>query len=101
MQPETPAHLWDALEAAKRASDAKAGLSQADYLADWLRKAAVERQLEIIGEALNRIRQTDETVSGRIPDLHAIIATPNVIVHRTTTSIMSVSGRCSSRICRC
>ena len=52
-----------------------------DYLADWIRQSAVERQLEIVGEALVRIRRDDSETSARIPDIHAIIATRNVIIH--------------------
>lgn len=82
MLPDTPAHLWDALDAAKRAGEAVAGLELTDYLADWIRQSAVERKLEIVGEALNRIRRGDPGVADRIPELKAIIATRNVIVHR-------------------
>lgn len=82
MRPETPARLWDALEAAKKTQAIVEGLDIADYLADWIREAAVERQLEIVGEALARIRRDDATTADRIPDIHAIIATRNVIVHR-------------------
>lgn len=82
MRPETPAHLWDACEAAKKTRAAIDGLNLDEYLADWIRQSAVERQLEIVGEALGRIRRDDPATAARIPDIHAIIATRNVIVHR-------------------
>jgi len=82
MRPESPAHLWDALEAAKRTRAIVDGLNLDDYLADWIRQSAVERQLEIVGEALGRIRRDDSATAGRVPDIHAIIATRNVIIHR-------------------
>lgn len=82
MQPETPAHLWDALEAANRVGAAVAGLTLQGYLDDWIRQSAVERQLEIVGEALGRIRRKDPRTAERIPEINAIIATRNVIVHR-------------------
>lgn len=82
MRPETPAHLWDALDAAKKTRAIVDGLNLDDYLADWIRQSAVERQLEIVGEALGRIRRDDSATAGRVPDIHAIIATRNVIIHR-------------------
>jgi len=82
MQPETPAHLWDALEAAQKTQAIVEGLHLDDYLADWIRQSAVERQLEIVGEALGRIRRDDSVTAGRVPDIRAIIATRNIIIHR-------------------
>lgn len=82
MRSETPAHLWDAIEAAKRARAAVDGLSAQEYLDDWIRQSAVERQIEVLGEALNRIRKSDHETSERIPDLRAIVATRNLIVHQ-------------------
>jgi len=82
MRHDTPAHLWDAQEAAKKAQAIITGLTRDEYLADWIRQAAAERQLEIIGEALNRIRRSDPRIADQIPEVHAIIATRNIIVHR-------------------
>lgn len=82
MRPETPAHLWDAVEAAKRLRVLTTGVTRAEYLADWIRQAAAERQVEIIGEALNRVRRVDPVTAARVPQLHAIIATRNVITHQ-------------------
>ena len=82
MRPETPAHLWDALDAAKKARSIVDGLRLDDYLADWIRQSAVERQLEIVGEALGRVRRDDSATAERVPDIHVIIATRNVIIHR-------------------
>ncbi len=44
-------------------------------------RAAAERQLEIMGEALNALRKKDPETAERIPDIHAIIATRNILVH--------------------
>lgn len=82
MRPETPAHLWDALEAAKKTQAIIDGLRLDDYVVDWIRQSAVERQLEIVGEALGRIRRDDLATAERIPDIHSVIATRNVIIHR-------------------
>lgn len=82
MQRETPAHLWDALEAAKKSRAIVAELTRDDYLEDWIRQSAAERQLEIVGEVLSRVRRADAGIADQIPEIHAIIATRNIIVHR-------------------
>ena len=51
MQPESAAFLWDVREAGVRITTFTEGLTGESYAADELRKSAVERQLEIIGEA--------------------------------------------------
>ena len=54
MLPESPAFLWDAHEAATKAASVAQAHEQAEYLGDWVLQAAVERQLEILGEALKK-----------------------------------------------
>ncbi|MDE6019006.1 MAG: DUF86 domain-containing protein [Muribaculaceae bacterium] len=46
---------------------------------DYLRRSAVERKAEIMGEAINRIKKADPTVI--IPNARAIIDTRNRIIH--------------------
>lgn len=46
---------------------------------DIMRKCVVERKVEIMGEAINRIRKTDPSVE--IPNARAIIDTRNRIIH--------------------
>ena len=46
---------------------------------DIMRKCVVERKVEIMGEAINRIRKTDSTIE--IPNARAIIDTRNRIIH--------------------
>lgn len=46
---------------------------------DMMRKCVVERKVEIMGEAINRIRKSDPSVV--IPNARAIIDTRNRIIH--------------------
>lgn len=46
---------------------------------DIMRKCVVERKVEIMGEAINRIRKVDPEVA--IPNARAIIDTRNRIIH--------------------
>ena len=46
---------------------------------DIMRKCVVERKVEIMGEAINRIKKTDSSVV--IPNARAIIDTRNRIIH--------------------
>lgn len=64
MQPKTPALLWDAMRAATRIKEFCAGKTWNDYAGDPMLRAAVERQFEIIGEALGRVRKIDPEVAG-------------------------------------
>lgn len=46
---------------------------------DYLRRSAVERKAEIMGEAMNRIKKADPTIV--IPNARDIIDTRNRIIH--------------------
>ncbi|MFF1633929.1 DUF86 domain-containing protein [Leifsonia sp. NPDC058248] len=51
------------------------------YAAHDLHRSAVERQLLIVGEALNNLRRIDPETAERIPDLVRIIGLRNVLAH--------------------
>jgi len=74
-------HLWDALEAARKIQRFAAGLDLQAYQADELVRSAVERQFEIIGECLVRLRREHPDIAAQVPNLHRIIAFRNVLVH--------------------
>jgi uncharacterized protein with HEPN domain len=73
--------LWDARDAGRAITDMTAGKSFADFDSDLLLRSAVERQFEILGEALNRLARLDATLAARIPDLRRIVAFRNILIH--------------------
>ncbi|OMG12101.1 hypothetical protein BKH06_05195 [Actinomyces naeslundii] len=89
MRPESYAHVWDALQAVQALRRFTKGVSEEEYLSDLMLSSAVERQLEMLGEALNRVRRSDRQAADRIPDLHQIIGMRNIIAHEYG----SVDGR--------
>jgi uncharacterized protein with HEPN domain len=75
------AYLWDVQQAAEAIDRFTAGLDAAGYVQNALVRAAVERQFEIIGEALNRLSKVAPDLAERVPDLRAIIGFRNVLIH--------------------
>lgn len=57
------------------------GQSLEIYLRDRRMRQVVERNLEIIGEALVRLRKTDPVTAERITDVHQIIGLRNRLAH--------------------
>lgn len=81
MKPAVIERLRDVLDACDRTARFTAGRSLDDYLADELLRAGVERQIEIIGEALNHARRLDPSLSSQILRLHQGIAMRHRIIH--------------------
>ncbi|HEV8605352.1 MAG TPA: HepT-like ribonuclease domain-containing protein [Tepidisphaeraceae bacterium] len=52
-----------------------------DYLSDELLRSGVERQFEIIGEAMTRLMKLDETVAERITEYRKISGFRNALIH--------------------
>lgn len=77
--------LWDARLAADRVARFIAGKSFADYLQDEYLRSAVERQFEIIGEALNRLSCTDPSTAATIDQLARVVAFRNILIHGYAT----------------
>lgn len=73
--------LADVLEAARSVERFREGIDLDDYRADELTRAAVERKLEIAGEALNRLSREYPGLAARIPDIARIVGFRNVLAH--------------------
>ena len=59
------AYLWDMLDAARSVRDFTTGRSFQEYLRDQMLRRAVERSLEIIGEAAGRVSDALEERASR------------------------------------
>lgn len=81
MRPEARKHLWDAREAGAAAREFARDRTLDDYLGNEMLRAAIERKLEIVGEALNRLSRSDAEVAERIPELARIVAFRNLLAH--------------------
>jgi uncharacterized protein with HEPN domain len=85
MSPDSAKLLWDAQQAATKAQRFVHGRSFDQYLSDELLRSAVERQLEVVGEALNQLRKVDPATAAQIPDLPQAVALRNVLIHAYAT----------------
>lgn len=81
MPRDARAYLWDAARAADLITSFVEGRTFADYSTDDMLRSAVERQFEIIGEALNQLSKTDAALAGRVPDLPRLVAFRKILIH--------------------
>ena len=81
MKLESRKYFFDIEQAAGQLQTFIAGKTRAQYLADALVKAAVERQFEIIGEATAQLAKIDAASAELIPDYRRLIAFRNILIH--------------------
>jgi uncharacterized protein with HEPN domain len=81
MQRESKTCLFDIAKACRAIRDFTEGKAYDDYEHDLMLRSAVERQFEIIGEALNRLRRADREIAEQIPEYQRIMAFRNILVH--------------------
>ncbi|WP_425411604.1 HepT-like ribonuclease domain-containing protein [Leucothrix mucor] len=67
--------------AADKVSTFLNGKQWEDYVEDDLLRAGVERQFEIIGEALNQLSKIDPETVAQISDYKQIISFRNLLIH--------------------
>ena len=81
MRLESKKYLYDVARAAALALEFVRGKSFAEYAADALLRSAVERQLEIVGEALVRLAKIDPETAAQISEHKRIVAFRNILIH--------------------
>lgn len=75
------AYLWDVQQAARRISKFLSSHDINSYLADELVRSAVERQFEIVGEALAQLAKAAPEVAAKVPHCREAIAFRNLLIH--------------------
>jgi uncharacterized protein with HEPN domain len=73
--------LFDVQEACALVLRFMEGRTLDQYMTDRMLQSAVERQAEIIGEALRQASELDPSLTEKIPDLRRIIAFRNRLAH--------------------
>lgn len=73
--------LEDARAAGVRIRHFTRGLDRWSFQSDELVRSAVERQLEIIGEALGKALSESPDLAGQLPEIHRAIGLRNRLIH--------------------
>ena len=81
MTDRAPKLLVDAIEAIGATQEFLSGISLDQYLTDRMRRSAVERQLEILGEACSRLAKLQPDRYGQIGSVKLAIGLRNRIIH--------------------
>jgi uncharacterized protein with HEPN domain len=74
-------YLWDMLDAANAVMQFVAGRTFEQYVRDRMLRGAVERHVEIIGEAARKVSQTFRAAHSEIP-WQGIIVQRHVLAHQ-------------------
>ena len=81
MRLEAKKYLFDIQRAAALIAEFTLGLSFGEYQSRPTVRAAMEREFEIIGEALTQLIRVDTAVADRFSDRRRIVAFRNILVH--------------------
>lgn len=81
MRIESKKYLYDIIQASALALEFIRGKSFADYESDAMLRSAVERQLEIVGEALAQLARIDPETVSQMSEYRRIIAFRNILIH--------------------
>lgn len=82
MKPEErdAAYVWDMLSAAHLAHGLLEGVAREAYLGERMRQLALERALELVGEAARRVSEGFQSAHPEV-DWRAIVGQRNVLAH--------------------
>jgi uncharacterized protein with HEPN domain len=81
MPREPRAYLYDIAQAARLIAEFTAALDFDAYVERPMVRAAVERQFEIIGEALRQLAALDPAMAEAITHYRRVIAFRNILAH--------------------
>lgn len=93
MTNEAKKRLLDVVGACEAIAEFVAGIDFATYESNRLLRSAVERQFEIIGEALNKAGAAEISLAAQIPEFHRII---DCVTDSSTGTIMSMTKSCGT-----
>jgi uncharacterized protein with HEPN domain len=80
-RPDARAFLFDIQQACRLIAQFTSGMTLPDYVADLKTRSAVERQLEIIGEALSQMIEVFPGMEQQFPEAPRIISFRNRLIH--------------------
>lgn len=80
-QPDARAFLFDVQTACQLIREFTSGMTFQDYTEDRKTRSAVERQLEIVGEAIGQMLRAFLGMQQQIPDASRIISFRNRLIH--------------------
>jgi len=80
-RPDARAFLFDIQQACRVIAQFTSGMTLPDYVEDLKTRSAVERQLEIIGEALSQMLDHFPEMEKQFPEAPRIISFRNRLIH--------------------
>lgn len=78
---EVRKYLYDIQQAAKRIQTFTRSCSLSDYEANAMLRSAVERQLEIVGEAIGRLLRQEPGLEAAISQARRVVGLRNRLIH--------------------
>lgn len=74
-------YLYDIIDCCRFLLEFTAKKTVEDYKTDRAFRSAIERELQIIGEALAQLERESPEIAGKIPEHRNIIGFRNILVH--------------------
>ena len=78
---ETSKYLYDIQQALELIDGFCTGKTFQEYQRDAMLRSAVERQFEIVGEAVSKLAQLNPSLAEKLTEYRRIIAFRNILIH--------------------